>query len=219
MCRAAGGGRSRGRGGGGGRGLEAQRQRRCGGPKRLFGERERGSSSRNQVGDDSLRTDRQEDMTAAFNGASGARPYLFLCSFDRNGAAQPVVKHLVGLQLAGCSRQGGEAGQTQLETGRRGFGRGRRRRRSRPLQENTKSHDKTAPGGAGPRCSERNAQVLTANFSSLFFLEEQTCLPSEFLNVQSLTRSIVKVHQESNKTAANSGHSPAPYLPRPAPRE
>lgn len=83
-------------------------------------------------------------MTAAFNGASGTRPYLFLCSFDRDAAAQPVIKHLVGLQLAGCSWQGGEAGQTQLETRRRGFGRGRRRRRSRPLQD-TETQKKTRP--------------------------------------------------------------------------
>lgn len=81
-------------------------------------------------------------MTAASNSTSGTRPYLFLCTFDRNAAAQPVVKHLVGLQLAGCSRQGGEAGQTQLEARRRGFGRGGRRGRSRPLQEK-KTHDKT----------------------------------------------------------------------------
>lgn len=61
-------------------------------------------------------------------------PYLLLCCSDDSAAAQPVVKGLVRLQLAGCSGQGGEAGEPQLKTGRRGFGRGRRRLRRRPLQ-------------------------------------------------------------------------------------
>lgn len=61
-------------------------------------------------------------------------PYLFLCCSDDSAAAQPVIKGLVWLQLAGCSGQGGEAGEPQLETGRRGFGRGRRRLRRCSLQ-------------------------------------------------------------------------------------
>lgn len=73
--------------------------------------------------------------------ASGAGmrlcPYLLLCSSNRTAAAtaaQPVVKGLVRLQLAGGSGQGWKAGQTQFETGRRRFGRRRRRLRSRSLQ-------------------------------------------------------------------------------------
>lgn len=60
-------------------------------------------------------------------------PYLVLRSSNHSTAAQPVVQGLVRLQLARCSGQGGEAGETQLEAGRRRLGRRRRRLRSGSL--------------------------------------------------------------------------------------
>lgn len=68
------------------------------------------------------------------------QPYPFFRGPHDDAAGQPGVKHVVRLELAGRSGQGGEAGQTQLEAGRRGFGRRRRRRlRRHPLQTETES--------------------------------------------------------------------------------
>lgn len=55
--------------------------------------------------------------------------YPLLGSSDDDAAGQSAFKHIIRLEVSGCSREGREAGQTQLEARRwRFWGRGRRLR-------------------------------------------------------------------------------------------
>lgn len=103
------------------------------------------------------------------------QPYPFFRGPHDDAAGQPGVEHVVRLELAGRSGQGGEAGQTQLEAGRRGFGRrGRRRLRRHPLHDTDRNRVKLQPQtGRRYRQAQTTRKKLTVNLSSLFFLQAE----------------------------------------------
>lgn len=93
---------------------------------------------------------------------SSTHTHPFFRGSHDDAAGQAGVKHIVRLELAGRSGQGGEAGQTQLEAGRRGFGRrGRRRLRRHPLHDTDRnSQVKTEDGAALQHQRTRKEDLL-----------------------------------------------------------
>lgn len=71
-----------------------------------------------------------------------SRRYPLLGGSDNDAAGQSILEHVVRLEVSGCSGEGREAGQTQLEARRRRLGWWGRRLRRQPLHDVTGKHSK-----------------------------------------------------------------------------